>query len=280
METLASNHNARGLDGYCVIRGGSHHGTRARLKVSSAPVSALPPPHALARTSALGLVLEFVAIVAGFVALSVAAGDPSNACRWCSTNVFDTAVRDLVVMRDPRLAATVSHVCSMLLAPVLALGAVVAAGIRSRVRSHAAQDAVIVLNAVLLTVAFTDFAKKVASRQRPAFHFGVGATTEAANVPVERFLSFFSGDTAIAFALIAASATVLRLRGHDVASRVATAGGVVAMAAGVLRVAADMHWASDVLTGAAVGTLVGVALPTVVHGRKITSVAAQESSGG
>lgn len=238
-------------------------------------MSAPSPPHPLARTSALGLGLEFVAIVAGFVALSVAAGDPANACRWCSTNAFDTAARDLIVTRDPRLAATVSHVCSMLLAPVLALGAVVAAGVRSRARSHAAQDAVIVLNAVLLTVAFTDFAKKVASRQRPAFHFGVGGMTEAANVPVERFLSFFSGDTAIAFSLIAASATVLRLRGHQVASRVAAGGGAVAMMAGLLRVAADMHWASDVLTGAAVGTLVGVALPAVVHGREAVDAAAQ-----
>jgi len=42
---------------------------------------------------------------------------------------------------------------------------------------------------------------------------------------------------------------------------------LVIFVVGVLRIAADMHWASDVLTGAAVGTAVGAGLPVLLHAR-------------
>ncbi len=224
-------------------------------------------PHELGRTAALVLVAEFVAIVVTFVALSTAAGDPATACGWCQVNVFDAAMRDLVVARAPRLPATVSHVLSMVLAPMLAFGAVVAPALRARRRAHAAQDAAIVLNAFLLTVALTDCVKKLAARQRPGFHFGRGALTEAAATPVEQFLSFFSGDTSLACALVAAGATLAHLRGHRGARGVAVAGAILGTGTAVMRMAADMHWATDVLAGATVGTAVGVALPRVVHPR-------------
>ena len=37
---------------------------------------------------------------------------------------------------------------------------------------------------------------------------------------------------------------------------------------GLLRIAADMHWATDVLTGAVMGTMVGILTPLCVHPRE------------
>ena len=39
------------------------------------------------------------------------------------------------------------------------------------------------------------------------------------------------------------------------------------LATAILRVAADMHWATDVLAGAAAGTLIGGGLPALLHPR-------------
>lgn len=223
------------------------------------------PPRELARTSALALTLELLAIVAAFVALSVVAGDPKTACRWCAVNPFDTGLRAWIVAADPRPPAAVSHWLSMGVAPLLAVLVAVVPAVRAKVPRHGLQDFLITVNALLLTIAVTDFTKKVASRERPGFHFGRGAMTEAAEIPVERFLSFFSGDTSSAFALVVAAATLAHLRGRSIAPGVAVVGGLVGTAVATLRVAADMHWPTDVLTGALVGTAVASALPRLVH---------------
>jgi membrane-associated phospholipid phosphatase len=92
--------------------------------------------------------------------------------------------------------------------------------------------------------------------------------TEAVNDPAERFLSFFSGDTAVAFALGACATTIAFLRGYRSARAIAVVAAMGAVIAGVLRIRADMHWATDVMTGALVGTLVGAGLPLVLHPRE------------
>lgn len=228
-------------------------------------------PHPLTGTHALWLALEALGIVAAFVALSVVAGEPATACGWCEPNGFDAVARDVLRWRDPRAAALYSHVLAVLVAPVLALGAVVVPALRARRYGHAVQDFVIMVNAFLLTTALTDFSKKIADRERPGFHHGLVAATEAAAYPVERFLSFFSGDTAWACVIVAAAATLRAQRGHPGARHVAVAGALVGAGTAVLRVAADMHWATDVMAGAAVGTAVGVALPRLFHRRAPTA---------
>jgi membrane-associated phospholipid phosphatase len=64
------------------------------------------------------------------------------------------------------------------------------------------------------------------------------------------------------FAAAAAATQVARLRGRRGWEWVAAAGFTAAAATGWLRVAADQHWATDVLAAAAVGTAVGWAIPT------------------
>lgn len=226
-----------------------------------------PAPIILRRTGALALLLEFFGVVGAFVALSVAAGDPATACRWCGTNRFDDALRRLLVQRDPHDAALASHALSMLAAPALAFGAVIIPALRRRRGRHALQDGVIVLNAFLLVTGVADGVKKLTDRTRPGVFHGRVGEIEASATPLEHYLSFFSGDTAWAFVLAATAATLAQLRGYAGSRGVALAGALIGVATGALRVAADMHWATDVLAGAAVGTLVGVALPRLLHGR-------------
>jgi membrane-associated phospholipid phosphatase len=94
------------------------------------------------------------------------------------------------------------------------------------------------------------------------------AATEYSDKPDEENQSFFSGDTSLAFAAVSSATTLAYLRGYKMAPYVLALGGVIGLGTAWLRVAADMHWASDVLTGAAVGTAVGFGLPYFVHARR------------
>jgi membrane-associated phospholipid phosphatase len=128
------------------------------------------------------------------------------------------------------------------------------------------------ITAVMMTLAIVDPVKGLTARERPGFAHGM--VTEAASYPSERFLSFFSGDTALAFAFGACATMIAYLRGYRSANVIALASGVGAFIAGILRIRADMHWATDVMTGGFVGTLVGAGLPYLLHPRSSAPAAA------
>ena len=67
--------------------------------------------------------------------------------------------------------------------------------------------------------------------------------------------------------MVAASATVALLRDYPGATVLTIAGAASAALVGYLRVAADQHYLVDVLAGSALGTLVGVAIPLLLHRR-------------
>jgi membrane-associated phospholipid phosphatase len=123
------------------------------------------------------------------------------------------------------------------------------------------------MNSAILTLGVNEGVKKFTARQRPAFHYGVQSKTTAAGQPYEENLSFFSGHTASSFAVVSSATTIAFLRGYRSAPYLAAFGGAAALTVGLLRISADMHWCSDVIVGAAVGTLIGAALPLLVHGR-------------
>ncbi len=236
--------------------------------VSTDTPTTIEASSALRRTSALALGAEFFGVIGAFVAFSVAAGDPATACGWCDTNAFDEAVRRVLVADDPSFAARLSHVLSLGVAPTLAFGSLTLPALRASKPRHAAQNAMMVLSAFLLTTGMADGVKKLADRERPGFHHGRAALVEAAHAPIERFLSFFSGDTAWGFVFAAAALSIASRRGYRSARPVAVAGFAVAFAVALLRVVADMHWATDVTAGALAGTAVGLGLPWLLHARE------------
>ncbi len=222
----------------------------------------------LRRTSALALGAELLGVIGAFAAFSIAAGDPATACGWCATNALDEALRSALVADDPSFAAKLSHVLSLGVAPTLAFGSLALPALRASKPRHAAQNAAIVVSAFVLTTGLADGVKKLADRERPGFHLGRAALIEAAHAPIERFLSFFSGDTAWGFVFAAAALSVASRRGYRSARPVAFAGFAVAFAVALLRVVADMHWATDVTAGALAGTAVGLGLPALLHARE------------
>lgn len=85
--------------------------------------------------------------------------------------------------------------------------------------------------------------------------------------PQIRYRSFYSGHAAFAFtsaALICSHHVRLKLFGGGAAEAATCAVGfVVAAATSVFRMMGDMHYASDVLTGVVMGTLVGFLVPAL-----------------
>ncbi|MFK7986888.1 MAG: phosphatase PAP2 family protein [Sandaracinaceae bacterium] len=129
---------------------------------------------------------------------------------------------------------------------------------------------------VFVTLALQTTANVVVSRERP-----YGRTCTATPGPDEfpddsffcdspdRFYSFFSGHTSQSFASAAVVCSAhmnMPLLGGGAADIVpCVTGFAFAAATGMLRLLGDMHYATDVITGAAVGTAVGFLLPWALH---------------
>ena len=230
-------------------------------------------PYALRNTSSWFLAGEFVASIGiGFFIpdLVVPPSPEERTCAnsWCETNGFDETLNQLFLARNPHAAGTISHVFTLGLTPAIGFAGVIVPASLAGKGGYALRDSVIMVNAFVIATGFNSLAKVGASRQRPAFHYGREADTEAAGHPREEFLSFYSGDTTWAFTLASSASTLAFLRGYSSARWIALGSGVLALTGGVLRMSADMHWATDVLVGAVTGTAVGVGLPLLVHGRK------------
>jgi membrane-associated phospholipid phosphatase len=71
------------------------------------------------------------------------------------------------------------------------------------------------------------------------------------------------------FGLAAASGVVASRRNYRLAPLVWGVGLTLALATGYARIAADRHYFTDVLGGAAIGTLVGGGVPFLLHPRAL-----------
>jgi membrane-associated phospholipid phosphatase len=245
-------------------------GITARARAEPAPKT-LPPEkpgtYELMRTSPGWLGGELAVSVALPAMALLFAGPPADRCDWCSSNGFDESVRDALRARHPRTAASLSHVFSLAAAPALGLSALVPTAFMHGKPAHALEDFVIMGDAVLLTQGLTHLAKRTFDRERPAVHHHRVAESEYAAQKAQWNVSFFSGDTSLPFSIAASAATLSYLRGYPSAPWVVFAGSIMGTSAALLRIAADMHWATDVLAGAAVGTAVGISVPYFLHGR-------------
>jgi membrane-associated phospholipid phosphatase len=129
-------------------------------------------------------------------------------------------------------------------------------------------DVVLVAEATFGAFVLTQLAKFLAGRARP---YSVGASPEliaSSSDPADSRLSFFSGHTSFSFALAPSTATVMTLRGYRHAWLACAIGLPLATTTAVVRLAADKHWASDVLVGLVVGVGIGAGVPLLFHGRR------------
>lgn len=184
-------------------------------------------------------------------------------CRWCdgSLNGLDAGARRALVWKDTEGAGSLSNIAVFGLAPVSALGLSALAAWHDHRQANIPADALIISQAFLLAMDLNQMTKYLAGRARPYARFDNPSVLAKHPDPHDANLSFFSGHTTAAFALAASSGTVATLRHYRWAPWVWAQGLAIGVASGYLRIAADRHYLTDVLTGAAMGAAVGFAIP-------------------
>jgi len=197
-------------------------------------------------------------------------------CRWCYRaddggdllNPYDGWMRHRLRWTDTRAAHLASNVGLVVLEPATQLGLTFLAANQAGSPKSFPLDALLITEATVVAGVLNQIAKFGFARERPFVHYlprAPNAIRELTASPSDDNLSFFSGHTTLAFAVATSSATIATMRGYKLAPVIWGTGLVFAGSVGYLRIAADKHYFSDVLTGAIVGSLVGVAVPLIFH---------------
>jgi membrane-associated phospholipid phosphatase len=132
--------------------------------------------------------------------------------------------------------------------------------------------AIIDAEALTITAALQGVTNTIASRERP-YGRNCGTTLSPDLVDCDnpgRYRSFFSGHSSLTFTsagLLCSHHLHLDLLGGPADVTTCVTGYLVAATTASLRVLGDMHYASDVLTGAVVGTAVGLVVPALHYRR-------------
>lgn len=208
----------------------------------------------------------------GWLASEIFKGDiVSEQCHWCSVGNLDRDARTALRWNNTHTADVTSYVTAFALAPVAAYGLDVLAAAEAKHVSGALEDALVITEATVAAAAVNQLVKFAVQRERPFVHVLDPEGKLRTGQPSDNNVSFFSGHTTLAFALATSAGTVAELRGYRMAPVIWATGLPLAFLSGYLRIAADRHYLSDVLTGMAVGTVFGVGLPLLFHGRRSDS---------
>jgi membrane-associated phospholipid phosphatase len=195
-----------------------------------------------------------------------------KSCNWCeigsdgsdNLNGFDAWFRNALVRRDTSVAASTSDAFAYGVAPVTAI-TFLAMGAQREDQSlrNTPVDLLLVAEATGLAMDVNQIVKLAVSRERPYLHF---ASPEArATAGPDAALSFYSLHTSATFSLAVSAGTVASMRGYSIAPLIWASGILIGTATGYMRIAADKHYMTDTLTGAAVGSLVGFSVPYFFH---------------
>jgi membrane-associated phospholipid phosphatase len=129
------------------------------------------------------------------------------------------------------------------------------------------------IEALAFTGAVNGLVAGLASRQRPYRDTCVGPEELQTRdcVDSKRYRSYFSGHTSTSFTvagLVCMHHAYFPIYGGGAPDAVACVTTfATAAVVGAMRVVSDQHFASDVLTGAAIGTLSGLGIPWLLHYR-------------
>lgn len=213
-----------------------------------------------------------------FAAMAISAQIvPSRANPWQNGIIADETVRDALRLpseQDRRAARDLSDVMltSLIAYPYL-VDALVMTAWHHRSPEAALQMALINSEVLAITAGLQGLANVISNRERPyGRHCGRQLPAAVRDCDSnKRYQSFYSGHSAQSFAaagLICSHHLNLKLYGGGWADIVPCAVGfALAAATGTLRVMGDQHYLSDVTIGAAMGTLVGLGVPWLLHYR-------------
>lgn len=193
-------------------------------------------------------------------------------CRWCdrdaegrdTLNPVDKWARNAVVadtLEGRARWGKVSDVSDFVVLPVGVLGAqyLLARGSGATGRQYG-EDVMTIIESVGVAALTNQVVKFAVGRERPFVHEG-GHTEHDSDDNV----SFYSGHTSLAFSLVTAAGTVSEMRGYRHSWVLWAVGLPAAASVGLMRMGADKHYLTDVLVGAAAGSLFGVGIPLLLH---------------
>ncbi len=186
-------------------------------------------------------------------------------CRICEPGALDAWARDRLVWEDRELAEVGSDLLAYALFPVSAATFTLAAS-RANGGSwgQGFTDLLVVTEAVALSGTVSQLVKLSLGRPRPFIHYRNFRDPDRRPRP-DDILSFYSGHTALAFSLTAATSTVAHLRGERGAPWVLGVGLGAGVVVGWLAIADDKHYLTDVVVGAVVGSAIGWGVPWLLH---------------
>lgn len=203
---------------------------------------------------------------------------PPTPDNWRATNGFDSAARDAIRLRSAGERNTADDASDLILALMvnqLVIDATLVAWWGHDRPSVAWQMVLIDLEALALTGGLQALVSAAVSRWRPfrdkCVNAGPEETQDADCATNKEFTSFWSGHTSGAFTvagLMCMHHAHLPLYGGGAREKAVCAASFAAAATvGMLRIASDNHYLSDVLVGAGIGTMVGLGVPWLFHYR-------------
>jgi membrane-associated phospholipid phosphatase len=151
-----------------------------------------------------------------------------------------------------------SDVTAYAIAPAVNIGLVLAGTLATPSTAGLIDDVVPIAEAMVVTEWVTRGLKLGVARERPYAHF-TNATGSDDN------LSFPSGHTSRAFALVTSAGVIAHARGYKSEPYIWAAGMTIGATAAYLRIAADRHYFSDVTVGAAIGVSAGLTVPLLMR---------------
>jgi membrane-associated phospholipid phosphatase len=210
------------------------------------------------------------AAIAGTLVVTLAVPSPSTP-NWRGGILIDENIRDLLRVSSSsgrRAAATVSDILVWTLLAYPLLDAAWTWGVHKSPDS-AFQLFLIDVQSYAVTFFATELTKRAVGRERPEKH-ACNLNVNPANCEISSpYDSFFSGHSSRAFTaagLVCSQHINASLYGNALADGFACGATLTAATAtGVLRVAADKHYLTDVLVGGAVGMSSGYLLPVFLH---------------
>jgi membrane-associated phospholipid phosphatase len=203
----------------------------------------------------------------------------ASTCRWCGVDGVDWSVRNALHWDNTGAANLESNIGAYAIVPLAGLGMTALAAAREDRLGEMGGNALVVAESVALAGDLSQIFKFATGRERPFVHALPEAEKPLTANPADNNVSFYSSHTSFAFTLATASGTVASMRHYRLAPLVWALGYASAAAVGYLRIAADRHYFTDVLTGAVVGSAVGFTVPYCFH-RSRGALALVPASGG
>ena len=179
-------------------------------------------------------------------------------CIWCQTNAMDESIADAVSWPTPRYAASTADAMAFGVIPAFAAGTLLlSSGLDNRIQ-NAGPDLLLVAEALTISSLLNQIVKFSVGRARP---FTVRNHHDFYSDRTDDNLSFYSGHTNMAFALVVSAGTIAHIRNYDAEPYIWGIGIPLAAFVAYARMAAEKHYFSDVIVGALIGSAVGFLVP-------------------